>query len=178
MPKASFPKAFADGLSLAAEKRGWKAYIPFGLTGCGLVAAGIVWHLPEGLWSAGNRSDLLAIYGGLLAFNGLLLAIGWSAFSRLYELIGSGPFSKFLKRNGLLNFHILFIEIAQTALVLSSLASGFGLFSVWLPFATLSDRFILGIAIMLTCYAILKALQSTRAMNEILWEAADFQDDQ
>lgn len=175
MPKPNFPQTFAEGLAIAAENRGYVAYIPLKLIGCFGIAAAIVWNLPSELWAKAARSDLSAIYGGLLAFNGLLLAIGWSAFSRLYELIGSGPFSAFLNRNGILKYHILFIELSQIALVASSLGSGFGLFSAWLPFLEWFDRLILGGAIALTCYAIAKALESTQAMNEILWEASDFE---
>jgi uncharacterized protein (DUF2062 family) len=176
MGKPSLPQTFAEGLAIAAKKRGWTAYLPLRLAGAAVIALVIVWNLPSKLWSGDARSDLLAIYGGLLAFNGLLLAIGWSAFSRLYELIGSGPFSAFLKRNEILKYHILFIELAQLALVSSSLTSGFGLFSAWLPFLDWLDRTILGMSITLTAYAVFKAWESTQAMNELLWEASEFEE--
>lgn len=177
MPKPSFPQTFAEGLTVAAKNRGWIAYVPIRLIICALIGAAIAINLSPALWSTSARTDLIAIYGGLLAFNSLLLAVGWSAFSRLYELIGSGPFSKFLKRNGILKYHILFIEVAQASLIAASLASGFGLFSSWMLFHTWFDRLLLGTAIGLSCYAILKALESTQAMNDILWEASDFEDE-
>jgi len=176
MHKPSFPQAFAEALSFAAQKRGWRAYIPVRLLLCSLVGLAISFNLPATLWDEKNISNALNIYTGLLAFNGLLLAIGWGAYSRLYELIGSGAFSKFLKRNNLLNHHIFFIELSQITLVLSSLASGFGLFSVLLPFNVVVSRVIIGASVALTAYAILKAVEATQAMNQVLWEAADFEE--
>lgn len=176
MPKPSFPQTFADGLSVAAKNRGWRAYVPWKIAICVGVATTIAVTLPSTLWGAKARPELISIYSGVLAFSGLVLAIGWGAFSRIYELIGSGPFSKFLRRNGILKYHILFVEMAQFSLVLSCLTSGIGLFSTWLPFTLAADRAILGAAIATTGYAVLKAIESTQAMNEILWEAAEFEE--
>ncbi len=175
MPKPPFPEVFAQGLAVAAEKRGYLAYLPLRLLLCFGSGALIAWQLPDELWSMSKCADLIAIFSALLAFNGLLLAIGWGAFSRIYELIGTGPFADFLKRRDILNYHILFIEIAQASLVLASVASGFGVFSTWLPFQIWFDKVIMLVTIGLTGYGLIKAIESTQAMNEILWEAADFE---
>jgi len=175
MSKPSFPKVFAQGLALAAERRGYHAYLPSRLLLCFGSGALVAWQLPSELWSVEKRTDLIAIFSALLAFNGLLLAIGWGAFSRIYELIGAGPFAAFLKRNDILKYHILFIEIAQVTLVFASVSSGFGVFSAWLSFELWFDKLIMTATIGLTGYAIIKAIEATQAMNEILWEAADFQ---
>lgn len=177
MPKPKLSQNFADGLAIAAKNRGWHAYIPYALLTCLILGLILAYFIPEKLWNETDTSNGLTVYGGLLAFNSLLLAIGWSTFAKLYELIGSGPFSKFLKRNGILKYHILFVEISQFTLVFSSVISGFGMFSILLPFSLITDRLILATAVGFSLYALVKCIQCTQAMHDILWEAAEFDSD-
>ncbi|NJM51598.1 MAG: hypothetical protein HC843_12620 [Sphingomonadales bacterium] len=94
-PRPSFASTLAKALSIGAKKRGIFAYIPLRLIGCVISGAIIAGFVPNSFWLNKNLGSSLAVYGGILAFNGLLLAIGWGAFSKIYEIIGTTDFSTF-----------------------------------------------------------------------------------
>jgi hypothetical protein len=170
MKRPKLSEAFAEGLAIAAKNRGGWAYVPSWLIGSLLMGAIAATFIPASFWSDSNWGVSVTFYGGLLAFDGLLLAIGWGAFSKIYEIIGAGDFAAFLRRNGLLNIHLLFVDLAQLSMVAAALATGIALVAVLCPLAMWVDRGALAISLGLSCYAIVKAVAATQAMHDLLWD--------
>jgi TRAP-type uncharacterized transport system fused permease subunit len=54
---------------------------------CAAVAAAVAYFMPASFWSEGKRELALAVFSGLLVFNGLILTLGWTAFSRIYDVL-------------------------------------------------------------------------------------------
>jgi len=173
MSRPKLSESFAEGLAVAAKNRGGWAYVPRWLIGSltlgGIAAA----FMPGKFWAYANWGVSVTFYGGLLAFDGLLLAIGWGAFSKIYEIIGTGEFAAFLRRNGLLNIHLLFVDLAQMSMVAAALATGFALVSALCEMPLWLHRSTLALSIGLSCYAIVKAVGATHAMHDLIWDKAN-----
>jgi hypothetical protein len=106
-----------------------------------------------------------------VTFNGLILALGWTAFGRTYDVLLRGEFSKYLMRNKLLNgyiLHITFMHIFQVAAVATT---GGGLIVLLLDGIQLSvSRIIFGMVLLFTMYAIKQAIDAVTAMNDLIWK--------
>src|SRR3712207_1066163 len=104
--RRSFAESFADALRVSAAKRGWRAYVPHVLLICLGLGAGGAYAVEAAFWSTEKWDVAATVYGGLLAFNALLLAVGWSAFSKIYEVISRGRLGEVLLKNKLLDEHL------------------------------------------------------------------------
>ena len=139
----------------------------------GLIAGGFpTMFIPTEYWSNCNWSIAITVFAGFLTFNGILLALGWSAFSKFYEILISTGLGNFLTRNDLLESHLFFIEFAQIILILSACWSGFALVSVLIPFPLIVDQGIMAIAVGLTIWALLNACSVITLINDLVWESA------
>lgn len=174
MEKPKLSHSFAKGLAFAASRRGWWAYLPKYLISCIAIGSIAACNAPSSLWEGDDLSDILTIYGGGLTFNGILMAVGWSSFAKSYELIGSGPFSAFLRKHGALEMHILFIDIAQISLLVSTIISGSGLIFSVTGMETWFNKLIFATSIGSTLYAVAKCIAVTQMMQELVWESSDF----
>lgn len=72
--------------------------------GLGAVAA---WFLPAKFWNGEELDAVVGALGGLLTFNGIVLALCWSAFGKVYEIIGAGAFSAHLRKHNLLSHYLV-----------------------------------------------------------------------
>jgi hypothetical protein len=166
-------ESFAEGLSIAAKARGVRAYIPGWAIICLALGSFAAWSLPAAFWKDTEWGTSMTFYGGLLAFDGLLLAIGWGAFAKIYEIIGTGDFAAFLRRNGLLPLHFLYIDLAQAALVLAALSTGTAAVMTLADVVLILDRAMMALSIGTSCYAVVKAMSATSAMHDLIWERAN-----
>src|SRR5438105_1774676 len=121
--RPKFLPSFIGAIQKETEERGWSGVFPFILLSCIVAGATIAYTIPGQFWAESKRELSVAVYVGLLTFNGLILALGWTAFSRIYDVLLRGDFGKYLMRNNLLNDYILqitFMHIFQIGSVIVS----------------------------------------------------------
>lgn len=174
MPRRpSFPVTFAKGLRVAAEKRGWLAYMPFRQIIAAAVGFGVTWFLPsgaEGFWA--DKPVAAAVIGGVLVFNGILLGVGWGAFAKIYDIIGSRDFSEFLKRHHILDIHLMFVGGIHFALATAALVSFATLIGLVLPLPLIAEQILFGGTVATSVNAIVEAFRATTLMNDLVWDKA------
>lgn len=170
MNRPSFPVSLASGLKIAARRRGWAAYVPCWILACLFVGAVTGYVAPSKIWNK-DYSTGISIYSGLLTFNGILMAVGWSSFSKIYEIIGKGGFGDFLRRNDLLEMHILYVDLAQFSLVFSTFTCAAAMVLTAMPVIDVLNRVALTLSVGATLYAIVKCVGLTQAMHDLIWES-------
>lgn len=173
--RPSFLSSYLRFASEVIEDKPWRLF-PLWLVigaGCGFASARF---MPTAFWGDDNWEVSVAVYSGFLAFNGLLLALGWSAFSKIYEIATAGDFAEFLKRNDLLRPHLFFIDHVHLTLVLAALISGTGVVTTLVSLGLVYDQVILGATIAVSINALAKAMSAIRVMNDLVWERAHYQE--
>jgi hypothetical protein len=174
-PRPSFAATYAKALVVAARKRGWWAYVPTRLLislGLGAAAAYFVPGGAQGFWADSNWGTSATVIGGVLAFNGILLAVGWSAFAKIYDVIGSPDFSAFLKRHDMLDTHIMFVDAVHFSLAAAALISFAALIGLLLPLPELADRGLFALMVGSCVNSIAEAFSATAMMNDLIWDKA------
>lgn len=170
--RPSFAVSLASALRADAADRGWRAFFPtFGILS-GVIGVGAAYFTPIAFWTTAQWDISTAVYGGLLAFNGLLLALGWSAFSRIYEIIANGKVGEVLRKHDLLSEHLAFVDANHATLVASASFSLVGLISVLMTLPLIADQAILGLSVGTIVYALIRAMASTKMMSDLVWEQA------
>ncbi len=173
--RPSFLTAYFEALAASARKRGLMAIFPYRLLVCAAVGGAVAYALPIEFWSDDRWDTSTAVFAGLLTFNALIIAVTWSAFSKVFEIITSGQFGAYLKSCNLLHRYLVsigYINIAQGA---AALASAAALLLVPMTFShPLADRIVAGICVGLTAYALLQATEANRLMADLVWNKAIF----
>jgi hypothetical protein len=179
MPLSERPKflpSFIGAIHEESKEFGWLAIFPFVLLSCAVGAVTIALIIPVQFWSESKRELSVAFYVGLLTFNGLILALGWTAFGRIYDALLRGDFGKYLMRNNLLNNYILHITYMHIFQIGAVVASVLGLIAVLLDDVPMSvSKTVFGTAIFFTAYAIKQAVDAVTAMNDLVWQSAFFE---
>ncbi|KAB0678047.1 hypothetical protein [Aureimonas leprariae] len=113
------------------------------------------------------------LYGGVLALDALLLALSWSAFSRIYDAMFAPGFYEFLRKHQMLNvylFHVGYIHASQIAAVLATglalIVSLITVFPMWMHQVSFAS------SIFFSIYAIRQATGSVTLMHDIVWYKA------
>jgi hypothetical protein len=178
-PRPSFPETYAKVLTAAAKKRGWRAYLPIRQ----LIAAAIgfvaTWYVPAGpagFWVDASWPVAVAVIGGVLVFNGILLGVGWGAFAKIYDVIGSTDFSAFLKRHNILDVHLMFVSGIHFSLAAAALISFATLIGLLLPLPQAVDQFLFGLMIASSVNGIVEAFRATALMSDLIWDKAHADD--
>jgi hypothetical protein len=174
MPRRpSFPVTFAKSLKFAAEKRGWRAYAPFRQIIAAAIGLAVSWFIPSGnhgFWA--DKAVAAAVIGGVLVFNGILLGVGWGAFAKIFDIIGSTDFSAFLKRYDILDIHLMFVGGIHFALATAALTSFAALVGLVLPLPLIVEQFLFGAMVATSVNAIVEAFRATALMNDLIWDKA------
>src|SRR6185437_10675549 len=119
-----FLASYFDAMKERARDEGWRAIVPYWLIVGGVAGAGICVSLPKELWNTSNWQTIIAVYAALLTINGLLLALSWSAFARVHELlVSSAEFVVFLRRAKLFNGYLFYIDWVHAAQIIALLVS-------------------------------------------------------
>lgn len=175
--RPSFLSAFLKDLWEDVSKYGCHKVIPVWLISFGLIGAAVGYLSPNSFWAIDKLADRIALFAGVLTFNGLMLALSWSAFAKIYEMASAPGFSKWLETEGLLNtyyFFVDFIHYAQIAAVLVTFLSL--MLSIILPtfpapfmdWANLTGRISLAATITFSLYAMRYAIGSVRIMQDLV----------
>jgi hypothetical protein len=160
-----------DGL-----KRGFGRVVPWLAGACFMVGAAVAYFANADLFTRGEWGTLAGVYGGIVTFNGITLALGWTTIGRVYDTVSKAEFSRFLRASGLLNNYLFYISLVHAVQVVSAVVSVGGLVSFLLPLPTTLDRIILGIVIAFTLYAIRWAAGSARIVKDLAWHYSTFDD--
>lgn len=176
--RPKFFTTYLASLSEAYQKKGLRALVPWALV-LGLMCGGLAaWQMPKAFWSRSQWEVSTGLYTGFLAFDGLLLALGWAGFSRIYATLNNGWLAAFLLRNNLLNDHLFFIDKVHVILVASAMSSALGLITILLPIHTYVDMAILAVVIAFSFWALVSAVSTVRLMNDLVWEVTHAEQDQ
>lgn len=138
-------------------------------------SVGVAYLIPTTFWLNVNLEVSTTVYTGILTVNGLILALSWSAFSRIYESISAPKFCAFLRNNNLLNKYIITVSSIHGLQLLAVIASAIGLVSVLIDIAyIIVDQILFGIMIFFSIYAVQQAVSAVAIMNDLLWQKAIF----
>lgn len=177
--RPGFLSSYFDAMKERAHTEGWRAVVPVWLIISAAVAAGMVYYLPDELWSDKvNWQVIVAIYAALVTINGLLLALSWSAFARIHELlVSSAEFAVFLRRAKLFNHYLFYIDWVQAAQLLALLVSAGAMFtSIVQQIPLWCHRAILAASIAVTIYAIRYAVNAVTITHDLVWQRAIFEE--
>lgn len=171
-PRPTLAVALATSLRAGAEHRGLWAYVPVVFIACLIAGFAAVQFVPVVFWDDRNWGVSTAVFAGLLAFNGLLMSLGWFAFSKIYEILANDRLGQMLTKNQLLGVHLAFIDVSHIVLIIASVLSGVGLVAVLADLPVWVDTTILGACIGFTLYGMARAFSATRMVNDLVWEQA------
>ncbi len=132
--------------------------------------------MPADLWAIedGRRPySLVALFGALLTMNGLLLALGWNSFAKVYELCAASGFAEWLRQNDMVRTCVFLIDYIQIVLfsaivitVSAFLLSLIGSLPIWL------HRTSLGLTIGASIYALTYVIGAVRMVRDLIWYRA------
>jgi len=139
-----------------------------------VVGATISLLLPDNFWDGSKLAVSVAVLSGLLTFNGIILALCWSAFGKIYEIIGAGAFAAHLRKHELLNHYLLFVGYCHAAQILAISATGLAILTLWLPFKVWAMQAAVGASIASSFYALRQGVATSTAMQDLIWKKATF----
>lgn len=174
--RPKFLTSFIEAVAEESKIRNWRAIFPAAFLLCAMLAAVVAYFIPAEFWSDQKRELAVSVLVGLLIFNGLILALGWSAFGRIYDVLLRDEFGEYLMRNGLLNDYILQITFMHIFQIGAVIVSAIGLVTLLLDNIPLVlSRIIFGMVVLFTMYAIKQAIDAVTAMNDLVWQSAFFE---
>lgn len=171
-----FLRAYFDEIGKEIDERSWLAVIPFTLIVCAVLSGAVAYFIPDRFWDDGKWEPAIAFYAGLLAFNALVLTLGWAAFARIYDVLMRGDFGRYLAKNNLLSPYIVHITYMHAFQILAALSAVIGLSLLCVDgMPILAERAILGTTLTFTIYAIKQAFGAVGVMNDLVWQAAYYE---
>jgi hypothetical protein len=170
--RPNFFETYADIVRMSARTSGWKALVPVSFLICCSIGAFAALSVPANFWVKSPTSEAMTIYGSFLAFNGLLLALGWGAMSRIYDVLLRGSVSKVLVSNNLLSHHLVSVEATHFFLIASAFASACALFLTIYSLPFWAYRIVLFSVVTLGLYSIKCVWSLMGLLSELGWEDA------
>lgn len=171
-----FLKAWLQDISEELDN-GWYNVVPLWLALFLAISATAAFSLPKEFWTL-RRDNSTVLYTGLLTMNGIILALSWSAFAKIYETIGASNFSAFLKENGVLEKFLFFVSFVHLFQLIALLTSAVGL--IVTQFDTIAlvwQRVMLTAMLGFGAYAIKVAAGSVTVMHDLIGYRAIFDAD-
>src|SRR5438309_452645 len=108
-------KGLLESWQLSVSQQRSRDLIPVWIFGSLVVGGLIAYRLPDELWGDKGRELGVVLMGAVLTFNGIVMALSWSAFAKIYEIIGAGAFCAHLRKHKLLNHYLTFVGWCQGA---------------------------------------------------------------
>jgi hypothetical protein len=171
--RPTFVGSLLKSLSQSYERRGFRGLIPWRTAVFAVGAAIAAYFVPAAFFT--RVEACIPIYAGVLTLNGLLLALAWSAFAKIFENICSGEFAVYLHKNELTEtymFHISYIHVAQ---IVAVAASGLGL--MLLAFGDIPlivSKAMFFVLVFTSVYAINQAAGSVTILHDLIWYKSIF----
>src|SRR6056297_1964834 len=160
--RPSLAVSLALSLQAGAESRGLLAYVPYVFAACLATGFASAEFVPADFWGDARWDVSTAVFAGLLAFNGLLLSLGWFAFSKIYEILANDGLGRMLTANNLLGVHLSFIDLSHLVLIAASVLSVFGLIGVLVGIPIWVDKLVFGSCLGFTLYGLTRAFSATK----------------
>jgi hypothetical protein len=137
--------------------------------------AAVAYFVPATFYAREKLEVPVAVYAAIFTMNGLILALSWGAFGRIYEIISSSGFTSYLLENKLLNgyiFYVSFVHITQIAAIVIT----FGAMIVLLCLApsALENQISFGLMCAASIYSVKTAVNAVRVMQDLVWQKAVF----
>jgi hypothetical protein len=179
--RPSFIEAWLADLQDDVRRYGKRKLVPWAAIVSCTIGAGVALLVPaEHFWAKPEVS--VVFFTAAVTINGLLLALSWGSFAKIYELASEPSMAAFLRRHNLLNtyiFHVDFIHYAQVAALSCSGVALILCVVGHLP-DTISDyvsllvlqKISMAMAVASSIYALKYALGAVRLMQDLVWNSA------
>jgi hypothetical protein len=174
--RPGFLTSYFEAMRQKAREHSWRAIIPYWALLGAAIGSVIAYFQPDEIWL--HSDTAVTIFVGMLTINGLLLALCWSAFSRIHELIVSSPgFAVFLRQANLFNTYLFYIDYVQAAQLLAVITSGTALLTATIHSIPIFwSRILFAATIATTIYAIKYAVNAVTVMHDLVWQKAKFEE--
>lgn len=169
-----FTRAYIDSIGKSFDERGFWALVPAWLIGCGVVGWLTAYYMPGKFWDGQNQAASAAIYIGILTINGLILALSWSAFSRIHECITGDEFGAYLMDNDMLGDYVVYIGYVHATQLAAIIVSAAGLVALLYEIPLIYQRVAFAAVLAVSIYAIKQAGNSVTIMHDLIWQKAIF----
>jgi hypothetical protein len=174
--RPKFLPSFFHLLSDEIERSGIFALIPYAFIVSVGIGTGVAFLIPKTFWGEAGWAVSTVVYTGVLTLNGLILALGWNAFGRVYDTLFRGEFAAYMAEKELLNPYLVHIGVMHWAQVAAVLASGVALVAVLIAETPAwAQRALFGLTVATTVYAIKQAVSAISMMNDLVWQAGVFE---
>jgi hypothetical protein len=157
-------------MSAAVKNRGWRAYVPVSFFVALSLSIGSFFLIPKTFWDRGNIGNCIMVYAGLLTFSGILLAVGWSSFSKVFEVLGRGNMSRMLKEMDVLDVHFMYVSLTNFILSLFAIICAVGLISLTITKPTIFDQLILSTMTGIGFLAIAATFNMNSFLQGLIWD--------
>jgi hypothetical protein len=179
--RPSFLEAWLDDLRDDLRRYGARKLVPWTLLACCAIGSAVAALVPnENFWAKPEIS--VVFFTAAITINGLLLALSWGSFAKIYEMAAAPAMASFLRRHNLLNsyiFHVDFIHMAQVCAVSWSGVALTLCVIDHLPQAVarhvsliLIQKISLAGCVASSIYAFVFALGAVRIMQDLVWYSA------
>lgn len=174
MERPGFLSSLLDSWQLTLSHGKAHDLVPYWILASIASGATVAIFLPATFWDGSKLDVSVAVMSGLLTFNGIILALCWSAFGKIYEIVGAGAFAAHLRKHQLLNHYLMFVGYCHAAQIVAISATGFALFALWLPLKVWAAQVAVGSSIASSVYALRQGVATSTAMQDLIWRKATF----
>jgi len=170
LERPKFLPSLFRALSQRTKEQGFLGIIPGWFFVCAAIGAAISYYFPANFWSDEKWDVSTTVFGGLLTFNGLMLALSWNAFSRIHEIICSPVFCAYLRSKDMLNDYIVYIGFVHFFQILAITLTGLGLVTVFfdLP-GVVWDRVLLAFISTVSIYSVKQGAAAVTVLHDLMW---------
>jgi len=172
--RPTFLKSLLDSWQLSLSLGRERDLIPFWILGALALGGALVHFMPLTFWAPDQRPTIVSILSAMMTFNGIILALCWSAFGKVYEIIGAGTFAAHLRKHNMLNHYLVFVGYCHLAQVLAISMTAFSIFALWLPLQGWFVKTIFAGAIASTAYALRQGVATSTVMQDLIWQKSLF----
>lgn len=175
--RPKFLTLFFEETASLHKNYGLKGVIPFWLLAFIGISVFVAYQIPESFWSDSSKN--IPSYVGILTLAGLLLALAWNAFAKIFENICAPKFSAYLQQNGMLATYMFHISYVQFAQLLAVISGGIGLVLLLCDgIPVLVHRYVFAAILATNAYAIKEAVGAVTILYDLVWYRAIFESSQ
>lgn len=180
--RPGFLESWLDDIRDDIGRYGSRKVVPWTALACALIGFATTSYVPkEHFWDKPEIS--VVFFTAAVTINGLLLALSWGSFAKIYEIASEPRLAKFLRRHRQLNgfiFHVDFIHYTQVSALSMS-----GLSLILCVVENLPERLTsvitlltmqkisMGLSVATSIYALRYALGAVRMMQDLVWYSAE-----
>src|SRR3569623_1786715 len=174
MTRPPFLKSLLDSWQLSLAHGRTSGLVPYWILASCALGAGAAFSLPPSFWDGKKLDVQVALLSGLLTFNGIILALCWSAFGKVYEIVGAGAFCKHLRKTNLLSQYLVFVGYCHIVQVMAISCTAFALLAVWRPFEKWFVKITIAASVATTAYAVRQGVATSTVMQDLIWAKSEF----